>query len=474
MPTGNFRLTFDAEFNDPQSPLFLDQGGPFAPTLAHWENLRTFADNHEQQTYVDAGFGGADAYNPFSVADGVLTITAIPTPENLKDDVSTPYVSGVLETSGGPASEGTQPGGFWQQYGYWEMRAELPQGQGLWPAFWLVGMGEIDIMEVLGQDPWVVHNSTHDFRHDPAEHTTNGAAVGTDVSSGFHTYGLEWTENALDFYFDGKLTTHLDGAAFRDFGPSFMVVNLAVGGDWGGNPDATTSFPAEMKVDYVRVYEADDSGSPIQSDTPTVASPVVTSPVEPSAPVVTPSAEADSDSAAPSQDDAILKSTTPVYLSGEADADRLVGHAGNDWLDGGLGDDRLVGNDGDDGLSGGAGNDRIRGGNGNDTIYGDAGNDIINAGTGNDHIYGGTGNDQMSGSAGADIFFTYGNEGQDVITDFASGTDKIQVIGVSAQDVSWQATTHDGVDAMLVAFTGGNSMMLDHVTALSQSDFIFA
>ena len=448
MPAGNFRLTFDAEFNDPQQPLFLDQGGAFSPTLAHWENLRTFADNHEQQTYVDAGFGGADAYNPFSVADGVLTITAVPTPENLKDDVSTPYVSGVLETSGGPASEGTQPDGFWQQYGYWEMRAELPQGQGLWPAFWLVGMGEIDIMEVLGHDPWVVHNSTHDFRDNPAQHTTNAAAVGTDVSAGFHTYGLEWTEDALDFYFDGQLTTHLDGAAFRDFGPSFLVVNLAVGGDWGGNPDSTTPFPAEMKVDYIRVYEEDAAGAPIEAETPAT----------PARPGVDP----------------ILLSTTPVYLNGADGDDKLVGHAGDDWLQGGGGNDTLTGHDGDDGLSGGAGNDHLWGQNGNDTIYGDAGDDVILGGQGDDRIYGGAGNDRMAGDEGADIFSTHGNEGDDIITDFTRGTDRIELVGVSASDVSWQATTRQGADAMLVTFAGGDTLTLDHLQALSQSDFIFA
>ncbi|WP_268885311.1 family 16 glycosylhydrolase [Belnapia mucosa] len=249
-----YHATFAAEFNDPAAPLFLSEGGPFSPLLAHWENLRRFADNGEQQTYVDPGFG-AQPHNPFSLANGNLTITAIPTPDTLRDVVSTPYVSGVLETSGGPASAGPHAGGFWQQYGYWEIRAQLPEGQGLWPAFWLVGLGEIDIMEALGGDTGTVYQSTHDFRS--GLHTSQPVALDFDYAAGFHAYGLLWTPDALRFFVDGQETARLDGAAYRDFGPSFLVVNLAVGGNWGGMVDGTTPFPAEMQIDYIRVYQSD-------------------------------------------------------------------------------------------------------------------------------------------------------------------------------------------------------------------------
>ncbi len=249
-----YRATFAAEFNDPTAPLFQSQGGAFSPYLAHWENLRSFADNNEQQTYVDPGFG-ADPYNPFRVADGALTITANPTPDRLRDVVSTPYVSGVLETSGGPASAGPPAGGFWQEYGYWEIRAQLPEGQGLWPAFWLVGRGEIDIMEALGRDTGTVYQSTHEFR--TGLHTSQPVALDFDYAAGFHTYGLLWTPDQLRFLVDGQETAALDGAAYRDFGPSFLVVNLAVGGNWGGMADGSTPFPAEMHIDYIRVYQSD-------------------------------------------------------------------------------------------------------------------------------------------------------------------------------------------------------------------------
>jgi beta-glucanase (GH16 family) len=250
-----YRQTFAAEFNDPAAPLFLSEGGPFTPYLAHWGNLRSFSDNNEQQTYVDPSLGRTP-HNPFTVAGGHLTITARPTPDSLRDAVSTPYVSGALETSGGPASEGPHPNGFWQHYGYWEMRAQLPAGQGLWPAFWLVGLGEIDIMEALGHDRTTVHHSTHDFRDN--QHTSSPATLPFDYAQGMHTYGLQWTPDALRFFVDGQQTLALDGAAFRDFGPSFMVINLAVGGNWPGMPDASTPLPANLVIDYVRVYQHDN------------------------------------------------------------------------------------------------------------------------------------------------------------------------------------------------------------------------
>jgi Ca2+-binding RTX toxin-like protein len=436
-------MTFSAEFNDPSAPLFLSGGGQFSPTLAHWGNLRSFPDNHEQQTYVDTSFGGADAYNPFRVADGALTITAAPTPAGLKDDVSSPYVSGVLETSGGPASLGRQSGGFWQQYGYWEMRAELPAGKGFFPAFWLVGNGEIDIMEMIGSDPYVVLNSTHDFRDN--EHTSAKAAVGADASVGWHTYGLEWTADSLDFYIDGRVVNHLDGAAFRDFGESFLIVNFAVGSDMTGFPDATTPFPAEMKVDYIRAYQQDAAGSPIQA-----------------APATTASAS-----------DPMLLSTTPVYLTGTAGADSLVGYAGKDWLEGKGGDDTLSGNGGDDGLSGGDGSDTISGGAGDDTLYGDLGGDTLDGGDGSDILYSGAGDDRMAGGAGADSFRMAGNEGRDTITDFQHGTDRVALSGVSSSGTTWQPTIVEGVASVQVNLSGGGTLLLKGLSSLSSGDLLF-
>ena len=456
MLTDNYSLTFREEFSDPDAPLAMEDGGQFSTTLAHWGGLRNFADNNEQQTYVDASFGGADAYDPFSVASGILTITAEETPAGLQDDVSTPYVSGVLETSGGSAADGDRTDtGFWQQYGYWEMRAELPEGQGLWPAFWLVGDVEVDIMEVLGDDPWTVHNSTHDFRSGTQVSTTNAAAV-DDTSDGFHTYGLEWTADSLDFYYDGKVTTSLDGEAFKDLGPSFLVVNLAVGGNWGGNPDSTTEFPAEMKIDYIRAYEADPNGSPIVSGD-------------------TSGTGTDTGSGTDTGTSQTgTNSTTVIYDGGTAGADTQVGNAGDDWLAGAAGNDILAGNKGEDGLSGNAGDDRLRGGTADDVLYGDAGNDYLAGGTGNDVIYGGAGNDVMWGGAGSDTFSRDGNDGQDVIRDFSSGADHIRLVGVSEADVSWSAVESGGGTAMQVSLGDGNTILLQHVSELSQSDFIFA
>jgi beta-glucanase (GH16 family) len=81
--------------------------------------------------------------------------------------------------------------------------------------------------------------------------------LATDYSADFHTYGLLWTPDELRFLVDGHETVRLDGASYRDFGPSFMVVNLAIGGNWGGAPDGSTAFPAQMQIDYIRVYQSD-------------------------------------------------------------------------------------------------------------------------------------------------------------------------------------------------------------------------
>lgn len=253
MDLTGYSLTWSQEFNDPAAPLFVSEGGPFQPLLSHWENLRRFAGNNEQQTYTDPSFGAAP-YNPFTVHDGMLTIRAIPTPVGLSGDVTTPYVSGCLETSGGPASTGPHPEGFKQHYGYWEMRAKLPAGQGMWPAFWLVGAGEIDILEGIGAFPNVAVHSTHYFS-EPQIHTSKHIPLGFDTTQGFHTYGLQWTYNSLKWYIDGKMTHELDGTTYRTFGPSFLIVNLALGGNWGGNVQAWTNFPAEMHIDYIRVYQ---------------------------------------------------------------------------------------------------------------------------------------------------------------------------------------------------------------------------
>jgi beta-glucanase (GH16 family) len=161
---------------------------------------------------------------------------------------------------------------FDQKYGRFEARIKIPRGQGMWSAFWLLGndissvgwatCGEIDVMENIGREPATVHGTIHG----PGYSGANGIGAPFNLSNSqkfaddFHVYAAEWTENKIAFYVDGKLyktITAKDVPAGKKWvydHPFFMIMNLAIGGNWGGTPDATTVFPAEMLIDYVRVY----------------------------------------------------------------------------------------------------------------------------------------------------------------------------------------------------------------------------
>lgn len=145
----------------------------------------------------------------------------------------------------------------------------LPLGQGLWPAFWMMGQnidqvgwpscGEIDIMEHVNDEPWI-HGTVH-WNH--GGHTSVGDTHGVDVSQ-YHIYGAIWDEESIDFYVDGvvyfsfPLVSGNQSANTFDQ-PVFLLLNMAIGGNFPGSPDASTIFPAEMEVDYVRVFQNDPS-----------------------------------------------------------------------------------------------------------------------------------------------------------------------------------------------------------------------
>ena len=163
---------------------------------------------------------------------------------------------------------------FSQQYGRIEARIQIPKGQGLWPAFWMLGAdintsgwptcGEIDIMENIGKEPSTNNGSLHM----PAAGTSNDDDLtGTYTLPGnaklgdnFHTYAIEWSAAAIKFYVDDNLyetqtPSTATGRTWKFDHPFFILLNVAVGGQWPGAPDSTTTFPQTMKVDWVRVYE---------------------------------------------------------------------------------------------------------------------------------------------------------------------------------------------------------------------------
>ena len=158
-------------------------------------------------------------------------------------------------------------------YGRIEARIKVARGQGIWPAFWMLGSnigsvgwpecGEIDIMENIGREPSIVHGTVHGPGYSgefgiSGSYTLAGAALADD----FHIYAIEWEENRIRWFIDGQLYFTLtpanlpNGSTWVFNQPQFMILNLAVGGYWPGNPNGSTTFPQRMTVDYVRVYQA--------------------------------------------------------------------------------------------------------------------------------------------------------------------------------------------------------------------------
>ena len=166
----------------------------------------------------------------------------------------------------------TTKGKFDLKYGRFEARIKIPRGQGMWSAFWLLGnnidsvgwaqCGEIDIMENIGREPFTVHGTIHG----PGYSGASGIGAPFGLSSNqkfaddFHIYRTDWTADKIAFYVDGKLYKTITpsnlpiGKQWVYDHPFFIILNLAIGGNWGGAPDQTTVFPQTMLIDYVRVY----------------------------------------------------------------------------------------------------------------------------------------------------------------------------------------------------------------------------
>ncbi len=177
-----------------------------------------------------------------SVQGGFLSITA--TRDNR---FNPPYASARINTRTS----------FLQRYGRFEMRARLPRGQGIWPAFWLLPENtwppEIDIMELLGHEPTRVHFTNH-WGTSAAPLSQTSSFSGPDFSADFHTFACEWQPDRIDFFVDGvRRATNINGGIPSV--PMYIILNVAVGGLWPGNPNASTPFPQQMVVDWVRAYE---------------------------------------------------------------------------------------------------------------------------------------------------------------------------------------------------------------------------
>ncbi len=203
--------------------------------------------NGEWETYTNS------TANVYQDGGGNLVIKAI-------QNGST-YTSGRIHTAGKRQFT----------YGKVEMRARLPYGQGIWPAFWMLGAtggawpnnGEIDIMENIGKAS--EQNKVYGTIHGPGYSGAGGisaAYTGPRFADGFHTFTIEWETNTIRWYVDGNLYVTRTNASIpagtqwvynnRNF---YVILNLAVGGFWPGNPDGSTVFPQSYTIDYVRVYQ---------------------------------------------------------------------------------------------------------------------------------------------------------------------------------------------------------------------------
>jgi beta-glucanase (GH16 family) len=255
-------MTFHDEFDGPQFYDFSNQTGLWRTDFGGpWRDITnyTLPNNAEEQVYVTPSFQGtgqrALGIDPFTFSNGVLTITAQTlTPDQSSAAFGRSFSSGMLTTRGI----------FEQKYGYFEMRAQLPNTPGTWPAFWMIpdpqnGI-EADIMESLGISPNV------DFVRAYSPEASIYLDAWKPQSTGFHTYGMLWTPTVVSMYLDDvAVMTIPTPASWTE--SMYMIVNMALGG-WGGAVDRA-QLPAGMKIDYVRAWALKDGSSVATFSDPT-------------------------------------------------------------------------------------------------------------------------------------------------------------------------------------------------------------
>jgi beta-glucanase (GH16 family) len=211
---------------------------------------RTIPDNKELEFYVDPRTDSPSlaGLSPFA-AGASLAITARPVPNGLRAlTLGLPYASGLLTTEGR----------FSQTYGYFEIRAKMPTGRGLWPAFWLGCADgewppEIDVVEAHGDRLDGYWGTIHWRGSGGGLKKTQFRIATPSLDAEFHDYGVEWQARQIRWIFDGRVVAEAATPTTMNK-PMYLIVNLAVGGDWPGDPDSTTRFPASLEVQHVTAY----------------------------------------------------------------------------------------------------------------------------------------------------------------------------------------------------------------------------
>lgn len=444
----SYRLTFSDEFNSFSLNTGTGSTGTWYPLFSRSGLAAHTTPDHGSVQYFtypeDTGtYGQPIGMNPFSIKDGVLSITMDKVPISEQSKIyGYDYSSGMINSLAT----------FSQTYGYFEIRAKLPEGQGLHDAFWLLGADgvwppELDIVEQKGNDPNNVITVGH--ATDAGQHISHAKQYNVPTAtSEFHTYGLDWEPDFLTWYIDGVAVRTQPTWPGMDV-PMYLIASLGGGGPWAGVPDATTPFPATMQIDYIRVYASDNT-------------------VEKGLAVNKTGTDGADKLYGTSLGDTLNGGLGDDKLYGLAGNDTLIGGGGNDLLDGGFGDDTYVigstsekisegGNNGIDTvqtalgsytlginienllftgagyfsgtgngednvlqggdfgntLNGGAGKDWIKGGLASDLVNGGEGDDTIEAGGGDDTIRGNGGNDVIYGGDGADLL--KGDDGDDTL-----------------------------------------------------------
>jgi len=361
-------LTFDDEFNS----LNLWNG-----TSGTWDTTAQYAStngngfslpsNGEQEWYINSNYAPTSSVQPWNVNNGIMTLSAAPASSSISSLINGyQYTSGSINTSQS----------FSQTYGYFEMHAQLPAGQGLWPAFWLLPQNgswppEIDAMEMLGNEPSVYYTSVHSGT---AANEINAGQPDkvVDTSAGYHTYGVDWEPDHLTYYFDGQQVYQTATPSDMN-SPMYMIANLAVGGTWPGNADGTTHFPADMNIDWIRAYSslpswvADGSDGADTSHTSTSTASAASSSVSGN----THAAAATSDGSVPSADSApvytVPDGITHVVLTGDSAQTVTANNLG----------DTITSNDHASTLIGGTGNDTFIAGHDANMMTGGTGSDTF-------------------------------------------------------------------------------------------------
>lgn len=379
-------------------------------TQREWAGNAAYGASTEQQLYVDTGFKGLVetqsakplGLDPFSIENGALVITATPLDQSV-----TAYTGCAAYSSGVITTEAT----FSQTYGHFEITAQLPSGQGAWPAFWLrpvsnVGAAEIDVMEAFGSQTDASHVAIHS--DNALQNDGQWVMSNVDLSKGMHTYGMTWTPYDILFYVDGELVTRY--ATPTDMNSAmYMIANLAMGGSWGGAADGTTS--AEFKIDSIVAYQLSDyTLAHYNLKTSATATHTFTG------------------------------TAGSETIWGSTEADLIVGNGGADTLQGSYGDDTYVVTSANTRVieSFDSGIDTVRSsvaftlgdnvenltltGTASVAATGNALANIIIGNSGDNIITGGTGNDILTGGGGHDTFVISKGDGSDIITDFTTGS----------------------------------------------------